>query len=205
MEFSSVECPDIRTAMTVLHEARSRAPGVCAYGGSYPANTHNLTPDTAASLPLLVQKESSRGHFFFRIVLHKEQEQDNSRGRSYACELSTLTLVDLVGNDALQVLGTSTLLRPEPIIKYQWISYFCLGCLAFAPPPYCPYSNLTIPYPEFFPNVSNVQSFDIAKLREEDRVSIRTKKLQTASLFKVFGEMAALSSKSRAGTELSTG
>lgn len=83
LDFACVHCPDLSTALRVLHEARSRAPGA-------------LIKDTNT-----VRPEKERCHFFLNIVLHTtcSASPANVSDDSFkdSGSLATLLIADLLG------------------------------------------------------------------------------------------------------------
>lgn len=73
LDFMNVECPEINTAIQLLHEARARAKGCLI----------NNSPNNI--------KEQEKVHFFFRVVLHQSDSVADTG------MLSCLYLVDLQG------------------------------------------------------------------------------------------------------------
>lgn len=70
LDFAVIECPDLRTCLEVLRTARSRAPSGCV--ANDPDDVHSQDRSRAQTHVNGIPKESQCGHFFFRIILHRE-------------------------------------------------------------------------------------------------------------------------------------
>ena len=98
LSFATTHCPDLTTALRVLHEARQRAPHCLPYirvrqrdgGGGSDGEGCGNDRDMFTS--------GQRCHFFFRIVVHQRQHQPSSQSsRDDQGSVSFIYLADLVG------------------------------------------------------------------------------------------------------------
>jgi len=91
-EHCVIECPSLDAALAVVAAARERSAGV---------HTHGRAP-VGKKAPAVGASEAQRGHFFLRVVVHRESTRDLSRTSSLsqntpASLLSHLHVVDLLG------------------------------------------------------------------------------------------------------------
>lgn len=90
LDFATISCPDLLTALEVLRVARSRCPsGVAAY------DSNSTVPD-----------DSNSAHFFFRVILHTEYLVGSRQGTS---RTSSFHIVDLTGTASVDDVGFNKL------------------------------------------------------------------------------------------------